>query len=383
MINPTDPRTTITPDSFAVSPDLLGLPLARPWRRLVAMLVDLLLVAILANAGGVFLAFAAAIALWRASSSAQRQGAVRAGTRGALRFGAAIFLFVVILNLWDSITDRFDRDTGPVVSTGDTEVPVDLGIGDLARLPDLIALQNGEDTAAVRNAARNLAERIGEMEPESRAVFADLANDVEDPVARQILAAATTPDTVAATDLDADSAVLRYAAALARGDSAQVAALRRPALLAIGSDSLARVERANSRLRRRNDELQQQVSDLEGRGSGFLGFLRGIANDLGIGFGWGALYFTAFLALWRGQTPGKRMLGVRVIRLDGRPISWWIAFERFGGYAASLSTGMMGFAQLIWDRNRQSLHDKAVETVVIRDLPASVASRGTWRPAGH
>jgi len=48
--------------------------------------------------------------------------------------------------------------------------------------------------------------------------------------------------------------------------------------------------------------------------------LAGLADDLGIGFGWGALYFTTFLVLGRGQTPGKRLLGIRVIRLDGKPV---------------------------------------------------------------
>jgi len=59
-------------------------------------------------------------------------------------------------------------------------------------------------------------------------------------------------------------------------------------------------------------------------------------------------------------------MGIRVIRLDARPVGWWLAFERFGSYFASFSTGLLGFAQIFWDRNRQALHDKAVETVVIR-----------------
>jgi uncharacterized RDD family membrane protein YckC len=103
-------------------------------------------------------------------------------------------------------------------------------------------------------------------------------------------------------------------------------------------------------------------------------FIRGIADDLGLGFGWGALYFTSFLALWGGQTPGKRLLGLRVIRLDGKPIGWWLAFERFGGYAASLSTGTLGFLQILWDRNRQGLHDKAAETVVILESRSRAAA---------
>ena len=46
-----------------------------------------------------------------------------------------------------------------------------------------------------------------------------------------------------------------------------------------------------------------------------------ITEDLGIGIGWFGLYFTAFLALWNGRTPGKRLVGTRVVHLDGEPIA--------------------------------------------------------------
>jgi hypothetical protein len=104
-----------------------------------------------------------------------------------------------------------------------------------------------------------------------------------------------------------------------------------------------------------------------GWASGIRASLRALAEDLGLGFGWGALYFTFWLTLWRGRTPGKRLLGLRVVRLDGRPIGWWNAFERYGGYAAGFATGLLGFAQVYWDANRQASHDKIASTVVILD----------------
>ena len=39
-----DPRSFVTPDAFEVSGDLLGTPLATPGKRLVALLVDLLVI---------------------------------------------------------------------------------------------------------------------------------------------------------------------------------------------------------------------------------------------------------------------------------------------------------------------------------------------------
>ncbi len=39
-------------------------------------------------------------------------------------------------------------------------------------------------------------------------------------------------------------------------------------------------------------------------------------------------YFTFFEWLWNGQTPGKRWLKLRVIREDGRPVTFWEATVR-------------------------------------------------------
>lgn len=50
---------------------------------------------------------------------------------------------------------------------------------------------------------------------------------------------------------------------------------------------------------------------------------------------------------------------------DGKPITWWLAFNWIGGYAASLFTGMIGFAERLWDHDRQALHDRIAWTVVV------------------
>jgi uncharacterized RDD family membrane protein YckC len=100
---------------------------------------------------------------------------------------------------------------------------------------------------------------------------------------------------------------------------------------------------------------------------GIRALLRNFAEDLGLGFGWGALYFSAFTAWWKGKTPGKALMKLRVVRLDREPISLWTAFERYGGYAAGFATGLLGFAQVLWDANRQAIHDRIAGTVVIQD----------------
>ena len=48
-------------------------------------------------------------------------------------------------------------------------------------------------------------------------------------------------------------------------------------------------------------------------------------------------------------------------------MTWWAAFERAGGYAAGFATGLLGFAQVYWDANRQCIHDRISGTVVVQD----------------
>ena len=78
-----------------------------------------------------------------------------------------------------------------------------------------------------------------------------------------------------------------------------------------------------------------------------------------------SLYFTLFTSLWNGQTPGKKVTGIKVLQLDGTPLSIIDSFGRYGGYAAGLATGFLGFLQVYWDPNRQAIHDKISATVVI------------------
>ena len=94
-------------------------------------------------------------------------------------------------------------------------------------------------------------------------------------------------------------------------------------------------------------------------------WVKGIINDLGLGFCWATFYFTAFIALGQGQTLGKKLLGIKVLQLDGTPLSLWDSFGRYGGYGAGLATGLLGFIQIYWDPNRQAIHDKISATVVI------------------
>lgn len=365
---PVDPRSIITPDNFGVAPDLLGLPLAGPWRRASAMAIDGFAIALLTQAGGVFLGIIAAGALWRASSPRGAEGMIRRGARTTLRLSAALVIFVVIANSFDGLFNVFNNDdddddaeparvvatTTPVdEDSSSNSVSLDLSFADLAAAPAFISLLSASDSATASRAADDVAEWLDSK---------NYTAAQEQQFVRGILD-------------EVDNAEARAALRARFGVAADTAtgAPDREAVLAL--------QREIEELRESNEELRAEAERASERG-GILAFFRSIADDLGLGFGWSAVYFTAFLAMWRGQTLGKRMMGVRVIRLDGRPMSWWYAFERFGGYAASLSTGLLGFLQILWDRNRQGLHDKAVETVVIRDTGTYSARPGETRRVG-
>jgi uncharacterized RDD family membrane protein YckC len=88
--------------------------------------------------------------------------------------------------------------------------------------------------------------------------------------------------------------------------------------------------------------------------------------------GWvGALIVLLLVAWWRGQTVGKKLLKLRVLELNGAPMTVLRCLKRYGGYAAGMATGGIGFAQVLWDPNRQALHDKAAHTAVFDERGAA------------
>lgn len=78
------------------------------------------------------------------------------------------------------------------------------------------------------------------------------------------------------------------------------------------------------------------------------------------------LYFILFFR-FRGETPGKRILRLKVIDLEGKPrLGWYQCFERAHGYVCSGLFASLGFWQVLWDRHGLTMHDKIADTTVIR-----------------
>jgi len=88
-------------------------------------------------------------------------------------------------------------------------------------------------------------------------------------------------------------------------------------------------------------------------------------------------YFVLFEWAWNGQTPGKRWLRLRVIREDGRPISFWEAAARnlvrlFDMMPSSLYS--VGLVAIFISSRDQRVGDMVAGTVVVREREAQAPS---------
>jgi uncharacterized RDD family membrane protein YckC len=76
-----------------------------------------------------------------------------------------------------------------------------------------------------------------------------------------------------------------------------------------------------------------------------------------------------------GQTIGKRMLGIRVIDFDtGGPIGFGRAVLRYLGRLVSALPCFLGFLWMLWDKEKQTWHDKFAADVVVPVSSYPVAS---------
>lgn len=86
-----------------------------------------------------------------------------------------------------------------------------------------------------------------------------------------------------------------------------------------------------------------------------------------------ASYFIFFEWLWNGQTPGKRLLHLRVIREDGRPLTLWEAIARNLMRIGDAVPGFIipiysvGLIVIFLNNRDQRLGDIFAGTVVIRE----------------
>jgi hypothetical protein len=87
--------------------------------------------------------------------------------------------------------------------------------------------------------------------------------------------------------------------------------------------------------------------------------------------------FTLTIAIWiafaKGTTPGHALMGFRIVRLDGSPVTFGTMFLRniIGKFVSGMFVGL-GYFWAIWDKDGQAWHDKIAGTLVLKNRPVRV-----------
>ncbi|WP_249555100.1 RDD family protein [Shewanella sp. 8A] len=375
-----DPRTMVTPKAFTIAESVLYTPLATPLRRALAMLIDGLFITILAEQMDWLFVLLVVGIIYIEKRSRQFGRVLKWGLYAAM---LGLMLFSSAGNLWD--LHQSNQSTRDKVSAPQDSKTV------VKAIPDLVSLGLCENTDCAREQIRSLQQTLETQTLENVPIEGMSAAERRDMVL----------DTLASTDLsEADKTQLRdeiMAGTLwpevkvfevtldSATDSTTPSQSPKPShllddklerranpvsepqadgLANAHTDKQAADEDLNS-VRQTESNNTENADEEESDTRSVLAWIKGFMSDMGLGFGWAAFYFTVFTAKFDGQTLGKKLLGIRVIQLDGAKISLWTAFGRYGGYAAGFTTGLLGFIQIFWDANRQGIQDKISSTVVI------------------
>ena len=346
-------RQILTPFAFKIDNSLFGLPLARPWKRGVALLIDLMLIAMLAETPGEVLAIVVAITFYRLGSrKKQNGGAFKKTVKVLLRLIAAFILFVVALTFFGSVSNYFYNYTGPGSNNEKTKVvDTSVSIDDMETKEALLVA--GLVTKAV------LASKNSECN-EQDCWYELISGDLRD---------------ISKTNLSQKEMInisngIVKELDISASDKKELESQLLKDIEAISANNLAKEESnepKNSEEIQASDTPKEKKKENKQKSTVYKGleWLKGIVDDLGLSFGWAAFYFSVFTSMWKGQTPGKKLLKIKVVQLNGTPLSFWDSFGRYGGYGAGLATGLLGFLQIYWDPNRQAIHDKVSATIVV------------------
>ncbi|KPH63405.1 hypothetical protein AMS58_10815 [Pseudoalteromonas porphyrae] len=307
-LSSTETREIVTPFAFKIDQALLGLPLASPTRRAVAIIIDVALIFLAAKLSAALIAFVAAMAFYKGTAGKYLPN-MSSFWRRVLKILAASALFTCSLVLLSEGIDYVEGDR--VVNKVNKDQDIVLKSGEKQQVLNYLEQTENEkncDFLCQQSALEQLIADVPKLQ--------EIAEQEYTVITRVVLWAMVERP---AKELDKE--------------------IKTPPVLT-------------------SQKTQSSTSILQ--------WGKGIIEDLGLGFGWAAVYFTLFSLLWRGQTPGKKLCNIRVVALNGDYLSLWDSFGRYGGYGAGFATGLLGFLQIFWDPNRQAIQDKISATVVIR-----------------
>ncbi|MBU1392634.1 MAG: RDD family protein [Gammaproteobacteria bacterium] len=360
-----DPKTMVTPHAFTIADTVLYTPLAAPLKRALAMLIDGLLITVLAEQMDWMFVLLVVGIIYIEKRSHKLGRFLKWGLYAAMLAFMLLTTVDNIFNIQGSNSTDIDQSDQQTV----------LGEQVLTSLPAIISLSLCDNYACGKTQVQSLREVIEN---------ASASKGMTETERREIVLHTITNSSLSAADSEklqtevldgtlwpviAPQAELQMPDTQSEPKSTQAIGTSEPTDPAQGlvANTVKVPETTN---------VTKTVLQLGTKGKGaddeeestthsVIAWVKGFMSDMGLGFGWAAFYFTVFTARFDGQTLGKKMLGIRVIQLDGAKISLWAAFGRYGGYAAGFTTGLLGFMQIFWDANRQGIQDKISSTVVI------------------
>jgi uncharacterized RDD family membrane protein YckC len=151
-------KGTVSAESLLVAPEIIGLPLADPWRRFVAMLVDLLIVGLLSLLSGPWLALGTGVMLIVLFGNARTAPLPLKAVRLACRVLGGILVVLSILALSQV---SLLRKTGLKLDAFTGREPSAAMKADIYVAPDASA-------AEVRRTAEQLEKQVAELKAENR-----------------------------------------------------------------------------------------------------------------------------------------------------------------------------------------------------------------------
>ncbi len=358
-------RQIVTPYAFFVADELLGTPLAKPMRRGLAMSIDLICIALLTQVSSLVLAAVAAATFFKAGNRLKTKKRFN-GVRMVLRLLVALLLFVVAKGIIEEINHNPVNVGNLTQSQNDIELKLNDEINgmEIFTITAKYLLKTKEITEQITQGecapAKICVEQLGEeivLDVIELGGQKDLLTEVIDGYTEGVSEFITKQE---------NSALKAHLTSFA--ESQLLTSVKQAPAVTTKTDSVAQHSAKLS-----TKQAPVNVEDAEvnppvqtnSKTQGLLSWIEATLEELGLGLGWAAFYFSVFTAWWKGQTPGKKVMGIKVIKLDNQPLNLWESFGRYGGYAAGFATGLTGFLQVLWDPNRQAIQDKISETLVI------------------
>lgn len=319
-----DPRTMVTPKAFTIAESVLYTPLATPFKRALAILIDGLFITILAEQMDWLFVLLVVGIIYIEKRSRQFGRFLKWGLYAAM---LGLMLFSSAGNLWD--LHQSNQSTRDKVSAPQDSKTV------VKAIPGLVSLGLCENTDCAREQIRSLQQTLetqtlenvpieGMSAPERRDMVldtlasTDLSEADKTQLRDEIMAGTLWPEVKvfevtldSATDSTTPSQSPKPSHLLDDKLERRANPVSEPqadGLANAHTDKQAADEDLNS-VRQTESNNTENADEEESDTRSVLAWIKGFMSDMGLGFGWAAFYFTVFTAKFDGQTLGKKLLG--------------------------------------------------------------------------